>query len=307
METTPTTRLVDAWIYSFHMPLFFFLSGLFLFRSQSKPWGDFIENKVRRIAYPYFVWSIVTILIKSVLGSAVNRSYDLTDLPFIFYRPIDQFWFLYALFVALIVISGLLKLGARPWAIVALTILIYPGVLPISSYGSAIIVEIRVMMIYVAIGLIVGMKLTDWNSPKMHAGWFALAAFVGFIVPLLAAWRDLTMQYPFLGPLLALSGIFGVICLAKMIETSAIAAAVQYLGRHSLEIFVAHTIGSAGTRIFLFKVAHITEPAIIFPLATIAGLLVPLAMLQLFSTMGFRYGFTWPKKQLLKDRAVSTV
>src|SRR4051812_17314369 len=33
MTWTPVTRFVDAWIYAFHMPLFFVLSGFFLVRS----------------------------------------------------------------------------------------------------------------------------------------------------------------------------------------------------------------------------------------------------------------------------------
>jgi fucose 4-O-acetylase-like acetyltransferase len=41
LTSTPLVRFADDWIYAFHMPLFFFLSGLFLFRSTSKAWADF--------------------------------------------------------------------------------------------------------------------------------------------------------------------------------------------------------------------------------------------------------------------------
>ena len=52
---TPIAQFVDAWIYTFHMPLFLFLSGLFLFRSTRKPWIEFASDKIRTVAYPYFV------------------------------------------------------------------------------------------------------------------------------------------------------------------------------------------------------------------------------------------------------------
>lgn len=47
-------------IYSFHMPLFFFLSG-YLF-STRRPFGEFARNKIRRLIIPYFAYAIPLIL-----------------------------------------------------------------------------------------------------------------------------------------------------------------------------------------------------------------------------------------------------
>jgi fucose 4-O-acetylase-like acetyltransferase len=77
MTRTPIAQFVDAWIYTFHMPLFFFLSGLFLFRSTRKPWKEFTSDKIRTIAYPYFVWSAITITIKSALGGPKHHAYPI--------------------------------------------------------------------------------------------------------------------------------------------------------------------------------------------------------------------------------------
>src|SRR5690242_7280811 len=67
-------HFADRWIYSFHMPLFFFLSGLSLVQSVRKSgWVRFATDKLRSIAYPYFVWSTLTVLIKAPLGHAVNQ------------------------------------------------------------------------------------------------------------------------------------------------------------------------------------------------------------------------------------------
>ena len=99
---TPTSRFFDAWIYACHMPLFFLVSGLLLPRSIEKPWRVFISDKVRTIAYPYFIWSVITVLIKAALGPVTTNPYSLSDLPLIFYAPLDQYWFLYVLFIFLI-------------------------------------------------------------------------------------------------------------------------------------------------------------------------------------------------------------
>ena len=48
---------INDFIYSFHMPLFFIISG-FLY----KPKKNFVKNKVRSILIPYFVFSIVSFI-----------------------------------------------------------------------------------------------------------------------------------------------------------------------------------------------------------------------------------------------------
>ena len=47
------------------MPLFFFLSGLFLFRSGAKSLSAFTSEKLGTIVYPYFIWSVINIMIVS--------------------------------------------------------------------------------------------------------------------------------------------------------------------------------------------------------------------------------------------------
>src|ERR671933_120684 len=65
-SATDTLRLFPKYsldlIYTFHMSLFFFLSGLVADGNPSKSNGDFKSlfwKKVKTIAYPYLVWSII--------------------------------------------------------------------------------------------------------------------------------------------------------------------------------------------------------------------------------------------------------
>ena len=52
------SRGAVAWIYAFHMPLFFFLSGLLAERLVRKPFGDVLSSRLRGIAWPYVLWSL---------------------------------------------------------------------------------------------------------------------------------------------------------------------------------------------------------------------------------------------------------
>ena len=58
-------------LYAFHVPLFFFLSALFL--NTSKPWKQCIKEKFHTIMIPYYCVSLISIAVYSVLGSYVAQ------------------------------------------------------------------------------------------------------------------------------------------------------------------------------------------------------------------------------------------
>jgi fucose 4-O-acetylase-like acetyltransferase len=62
--------LVDSVIYSFHMPLFFFLSGLFFYDSLVKRGKTgLVVNKIDTIVYPFIVWSLLQGVVEVVLSN----------------------------------------------------------------------------------------------------------------------------------------------------------------------------------------------------------------------------------------------
>jgi len=78
----------DNYIYSFVMPLFFFLSGLFFFDSLHVGLSRFISKKLHTIFYPYVVWSLIQSglqgLLKDYVNNQVNFWQVLWQLP---YKP----------------------------------------------------------------------------------------------------------------------------------------------------------------------------------------------------------------------------
>lgn len=57
-ERTQTLSNVIYWIYSFHMPFFFFVSGM-LFSPKKKEFRNFIWNKSVSLLIPYSFFSIL--------------------------------------------------------------------------------------------------------------------------------------------------------------------------------------------------------------------------------------------------------
>ena len=56
-------RLLQIFIYSFHMPLFFFLAGV-TFKNQQVGLGTFINRKFKQIMVPYFIFVIPMFVMK---------------------------------------------------------------------------------------------------------------------------------------------------------------------------------------------------------------------------------------------------
>ena len=294
MAWTTTTQFIDAWVYAFHMPLFFLLSGLLLFREVEKPWGTLVSDKVRSIAYPYVVWSVATLIIKTVLGPAVNEPQSISDLPLILYAPIGQFWFLYTLFILMISAAGLMKLGFKPWAILILAIAMYPGLLPIPD-GPGVVVQTAAMAIYVAIGVNVGNDRNIRMLTSIPRLRLVAAAVAGLLVSSCAGWLQPTLRSQLL-PALAVSGIMGTVALALLLERTKLSSIIASLGRYSMEIYLVHTIASAGVKIMLIRLVDVTDPAIHLILGTLAGVLLPIAMAIFCDWIGFRFAFRFPRR-----------
>ena len=68
---------LHVWLYSFHMPLFFILSGM-TFSVKNKPhFKDFLKNKFFKLLIPYFLlllvmWPISTIMKTVAMGFDVS-------------------------------------------------------------------------------------------------------------------------------------------------------------------------------------------------------------------------------------------
>ncbi|HEY9888328.1 MAG TPA: acyltransferase family protein, partial [Candidatus Obscuribacterales bacterium] len=73
-ETLPY-EIADRWIYAFHMPLFFFLSGLLLPKSFAKNLTTVLGKKAKTILYPFLLWSFIQGAIQLALSNYTNGDF----------------------------------------------------------------------------------------------------------------------------------------------------------------------------------------------------------------------------------------
>lgn len=107
----------NQWISSFHMPLFFILSGMLLSHTKAyeKDMKDLIKKKARGLLIPYLTFSILSMVFTAILDTATLGTYLPNALmqTLVFYG-ISVLWFLPALFFGEIIFLFIRKHTSLP-------------------------------------------------------------------------------------------------------------------------------------------------------------------------------------------------
>lgn len=102
---TPIASAIHKCIYSFHMPLFMFISGWLFYYTcirKDKGYGDVVKSKLKRLGIPFFAFTLSATVFKFAFPSLMHRqvtAQELTD-TFILFRsnPLGEMWFIVVLF-----------------------------------------------------------------------------------------------------------------------------------------------------------------------------------------------------------------
>jgi len=284
------SSFLDHWIYSFHMPLFFFLSGLFVLRSLQRPFSKYIIDKCYTIIYPYLLWSLLQSSIHINMSKYTNHIIGISDIFSIFYKPIMQYWFLYVLFVIFLIFGILYKLKFSAGSIFLLSIVIYliPQISPIGGWG--VLYQTSVYMIYFSFGAVLSTRIIELIE-KTGLPFLFIASLLGLITLTISVTYNVNRFYLIL-PFSTLLGIVSVIFISKILNQINRFSFLSYFGKYSLEIFVAHTIASSGFRIIFQNVFNIINPAFHLVGGVAAGIIFPLLLIQLLNKFEIYFLFT---------------
>ena len=269
-------RTVDTLIYTWHMPLFFFLSGLlYLNVLQKVAAGPFFVSRFRRLLWPLALWTWLFFGLKLLAGSAANRPVNLADFPLIPLPPYEHLWFLWALFLAqIIVLIAYVALKDRLSAMqmrvgLGLTAVLFTLTIPFLYVPSPTFGAAVEHFPYFIAGVALG-GLAHLKPPT----WLAVAAAVLFGL--------LIWQAPY-GPAslvvsLALTALACIVIFkldSNIPAPTAPIALLRFLGLYSLPIFLAHTIFSAAFRIAL-RMSGVEMLSVHLLVATLVGLAGPI-------------------------------
>ena len=146
-------------IYSFHMQLFFFISGVFSYRSAKKGIKTAALDKVRRLLIPYFIWAVLSSLVKIVFASYQNNPRDISAIIFSWYAPVGIYWFIYVLFfislfyILIVAVFKTEKTSNIVFLVISAALFIFGFCLDMFPDGAWILYTLSRFQIWFAIGL----------------------------------------------------------------------------------------------------------------------------------------------------------
>ena len=252
--STPYTKLP---LYTFHMPIFFFLSG-YLFSIKSS-FGEFLKNKCRRILLPYFCLGGILILFdiywhgRNPFGDSWFKKdyamYDLTQL--LTQKRFLTLWFIACLFwlsiLFYVLVRFIEKEVIRAIVVAALTI---AGLCYFYFGGTALYWNIDVCLTalpFFYVGYLC--KKTDFINEKILGSNKKLLFFIGFVAidivcavvnyQLTGQHLEMFFNQYAIAPLTylgAFAGIFAVILIANVANCFPL----RYIGANSMLFYAWH-------------------------------------------------------------------
>lgn len=101
--------LAKQFVYTFHMPIFLFISGFFL--NTSKSAKDFLHSSMR-ILIPYIIMEVLYVIAASFLPTrdAVDNLSPALVLDKLFIHPLGPYWYLHTILIASTICFGTSKL-----------------------------------------------------------------------------------------------------------------------------------------------------------------------------------------------------
>lgn len=235
-----SNTVIYNWLYSFHMPLFFFAAG-WLYKKSEILYN--IKRRVQTIVLPYFLFGLLIL----VYWQLVERKFRDSSMSFIDafigllrgqYNYLDfnvHLWFLPAFFVTVVFYNILSKLGGNKIAYLISTLMSIVYILFPLSYLPWGIDRMFMYIGFYAIGNVLANLKADQFIQKKHIAVKASAAILFLGINFSLAYFNLTkgiMWY-----ITAMFGVIACVIISLIINKNAV---LQYLGRISLVVLCIH-------------------------------------------------------------------
>lgn len=122
-----TANTIHTFVYGFHMPVFFFIAGLLSAKHSGDKPLNYIKKRAAKLLIPYFLLSIVGLVLKQVFASEANHTYELYSSWKILLgqSPMGGMWYLWTLFLMSVVFIFLVKFIKKDWQIVLIGMLLF--------------------------------------------------------------------------------------------------------------------------------------------------------------------------------------
>lgn len=286
---------LDSVIYTFHMPLFFFISGIFFVKSiEKRTLQQFFVSKLDTVAYPYWVWGTIQGLLIAYLSAKGIANQDISyQEVFMIWKPLGQFWFLHDLFFIMCFTALIYKFSKLRF--LELLILI-AGVLYVFQTDLRSIYFVSFLAknwIFFLLGIYFFQSRLKMTL-ECHVWHITLLTVFAFI-----------MQYWFHAILHFTYEVKGIASLILAILMSLMTIKWAYrlegrapdwillMGRHSMAIYLLHVFFASGIRIVGHKLLHIDQPYFDLFLGTFIAIFIPVRIAMLVESRNIPFIFSF--------------
>ncbi len=288
---------IRSFIYSFHMPLFFFISGVLMkytHRGKSLCMGEylyFIRKKAMRLLTPYFVLTLLAFVPKILVAQYVTNKVLVTFNYFIkvFLVPRESiwghFWFIPVLFILFCCSYLMLKSLRRTWHVVLFTgIFVLLNTFPI-DIGWFGIKDVCVYGFYFFIGIL-SSDVVIKNQDKLFSlnkGICTVVISVGlFICSHLVMKQGIIINSLFV-IITALVMIYSIFALGALYQRKKYRF-LEWMQEKNFTIYLLSWPCSALVQIYLNKFLELNW-SLVMPAMFLAGLLGPLIVISFYEKL----------------------
>lgn len=249
-NTGNASQILFNIIYSFHMPLFFFLSGFcgakVLEILDFKQKKQYVFSRFRRLMIPYFFVGLLYIPLKMILTNEVNTQIDVLKLPADFLsgnNPNFQLWTLYAMFIIAIMLCIMGNIGIYKILLISLVLCM------ISLFFSCpimIIQQVMYEMFFYVAGIMYRKRFANDTIPNFM---FALNLLI-FVL------ANMIKEITGIEQLKFITAVTGIIFICELCKRICVkdAGVLDVVGKYSMDIYIMANLVQVFVRsVFLYK------------------------------------------------------
>jgi fucose 4-O-acetylase-like acetyltransferase len=316
MYPYPALKFADVFFFSFRMPLFFIVSGIFLGGTlRKKSVNDYISGRFRTLVWPLLLWGCIQVTLQLIFKDYVNADREPFDYINLLIKPreIEQFWYLHTLFLtgsfyAIMKVWGKFKMLHQ----VLLGIALY-SITGYCRYNNLFehlfILDVFFYYIFFVVGDYFGSIILDQKNFKVFSSNKTFLIFTPLFVILELYFTNINLahgvgsgyrqpdyyvqnQMPALFLIVGLIGGAFLIHCSFLLQKLNVLKFVRVVGYYSLHIYVIHLAVTAGTRIFFRNVLHYDHFFVLLGVATVLGITIPIIVANVTDKLGMWWLFT---------------
>ena len=262
-----------AFIYSFHMPLFFLVSGYLFHLAYNNVSQKKFFFKVLDIVLLYFIFSTAQILVQILMQGKINRTVDFVDILRLPVYALPPYWYLYVLAALYVIFYFIVK---KPHLIkLGLCFCVSCLSLFYAWSGAFQLASILYYSVFFEIGGILSFSRLEFKRPLLCVLGLLALACIGFYI-------NIRISKAIIAMTLSLAVVI------SFIKCKALSDNKLFLlcGKYCLPIYLVHCYFTAGTRVVL-KALCIKSVSPYLVSGMVLGVFAPIVIYEVCSRIHF--------------------